>query len=175
MPTRPEALIAFLREHVLPTLEDELGEHLATALIESLTRGLHRKVSGFRAAIPAAPPSSRARVVRVGLRPRALLCHQDRFARVSLARHLLGGGFDVDVVESFTDVTTLTGPAPKVAVVSAGTSAIVLSAIAARFPELGLVVLGAPEPSRGRVERLDAKPSGPALLAAIDRLLVHAL
>jgi len=180
LPARPEALIAFLEEHVRPTLEDELGEHLAAAVLDSLTRRLHRKVSGFRAAIPErqveAPPS-RGRIVRVGLRPRALLCHEDRFIRVSLARHLLGGGFDVDVVESFTDVTALAGPPAKVAIVSASTSEIVVSAMAARFPELGFVVLGVIEgtPLPPRVAHLGAKPSGPALLAAIDRLIARAL
>ena len=166
MPARPEALIAYLEEHVKPTLEDELGEHVAAALLASLTRPLLRKASGFRAAIPEPAPPSRGRIVRVGLRPRALLCHEDRFARVRLARHLLGGGFDVDVVESFTDVTTLVGPPPKAAIVSAGTSEIVVSAISTRFPEVPLILLGA---------TVDAKPTGPELLGAIDRLTVRAL
>ncbi len=169
LPERPEALIAFLEEHVRPTLEDELGEHLALAVLESLTRRHQRKVSGFRAAVPERASSAepvRGRIVRVGLRPRALLCHEDRFARVSLARHLLGGGFDVDVVESFTDVTTLGGPPPRAAIVSARTSEVVVSAMVARFPALALVVLGVD---------LGERPTGPELVAAIGRLTVRAL
>lgn len=97
------------------------------------------------AALPVAsavvPSSGRHRA-----RLRLLLVHGDRFARATLARHLVAGGCDVTVVETFVDIATIVDTLPSLALVDLAASDVgpLLTALLARNPVLKVLALSRP-------------------------------
>lgn len=87
------------------------------------------------------PPSKSVRSGPCG-RPRTLLVHGDRLTRAILARQLVAAGCDVTVIETPTDLATVTEALPDFAVVdlAARGAQDLLRRIVARNP--GLQVLG---------------------------------
>lgn len=93
---------------------------------------------GLPASLPGTEPRSSSRA-----RLRMLLVHSDRFARASLARHLVAGGCDVTVIESFTDIATIVDALPAVALVDLAARDVeqLLQGLVVRNPRLHVLAI----------------------------------
>jgi hypothetical protein len=107
LPRSASAVVAFVREHVLRVLEDEIGPRLATALGEDLVAALGEQLPMTeRITIPPASVSRAvnaqpARVSRGANAPLGVaLVDADRVGRTVLARALVRERWNVTVVDS---------------------------------------------------------------------------
>lgn len=108
LPTDPDVALDFARVHLSALLLEEFGAQRAEVFLEDVARRIHaasRRESTSRRATAAEPPTSSARVPRRrAARTAVLLLHGDGFERAALARQLVAGGFDVEVVETLDDL-----------------------------------------------------------------------
>lgn len=155
LPTEPQALLDFVRAHLLSVITGELGptgaatflSRLAAALAVEPVEAPHsshvrvRSPSPDRASPaydpPPAPPTSR------GARPRVALVHGDRFARVGIARQLLHMGCDVVVIDSFADLASIEGSFPRLAIAHMGARnvGVLLEGMVTLRRDLGVVAI----------------------------------
>lgn len=186
MPEEPEALLDFVRAHLIAAITDELGPRAVSQFLDQVTKAIRHPQSGVEphghgaavdavfgpvtdvspspaACPPPSPsrpalrshPSSAAFPVVSGAVPssgrhrarlRLLLVHGDRFTRATLARHLVAGGCDVTVVETFVDVATIVDTLPSMALVDLAAPDVrgLLGALLARNPVLKVLALSRP-------------------------------
>lgn len=152
LPVEPEALLDFVRAHLLAVVTGELGAGGAARFLARLTAALEVG--------PAERPhSSHVRVRRAGVDPdatqrppttsrgpsrqRVALVHGDRFARVAIARQLLHMGCDVVVVDSFADLASIEGGFPRLAIAHMGARnvGVLLEGIVTLRREVGVVAI----------------------------------
>lgn len=111
LPVEPEAILDFVRAHMMGSLTEELGPRIVSALLDQLTEELRisappstrRRADESARSMPAVtsevPKSSGVR-----LRSHVLLIDHDRFARSNLARTLITSACDVAAAETPLDV-----------------------------------------------------------------------
>lgn len=150
LPSDREAVVGFVRQHVLQLVHDALGPGEAAALLTRFLATLedlpivdpdeaHPADSGLRRATSpeARPTSARGRLW-------VLLVCGDRLERLWLARMLVRAAFDVLVVERFVDLATLEGPLPSLSLVDMSTAhvGVILEGMALRRPDVRVVAVG---------------------------------
>lgn len=157
LPVEPEALLDFVRAHLMAPLADELGPRMVSALIDDLAAELAKERSATpphgALASPASHPSHPAPGIAYApteppkssnARPRSsvLLCNGDRFSRAALARSLVSASFDVTAAESPLDVMSLHATV-DVAILDMqiGEVAAVLGALMTKQPDLRLIAV----------------------------------
>jgi hypothetical protein len=163
LPRSASEIVAFVRQHVLRVLSEDIGPRLAAALGEDLVAALDEQ-------LPAAeritiPPASVARSVHAqgkGSRRASAsaplvvaLVDADRVGRTSLARALVRERWNVTLVESEADVADA-GPL-DVALVDGGHPSVqtLLESLARAYPGLAVVVR-----SKVGKTRAHARPAG---------------
>lgn len=150
LPWDRDAVVDFVRRHVVQLVHDALGAGEAAALLTRFLANLdelpvvdddeaHPADSGLRRATnPEHRPSTgRGRLW-------VLLVCGDRLERLWLARMLVRAAFDVLVVERFVDLATLDGPLPSLALVDMSTAHVdvILEGMALRRPDVRVVAVG---------------------------------
>jgi hypothetical protein len=146
LPDDAEALMDFVRAHMMGALMAELGPRVVSALLEQLDEDLQRD---------ATPPSTRRPIdddrpmvtselpksSGVRLRSSVLLIDHDRFSRANLARALITSACDVSAAETPLDVRGQEGRL-DVAIVnhSVPDVAAVLGALLAKAPDVRVIM-----------------------------------
>lgn len=162
LPKERDALLTWVREHVVPLLHDALGPHEAAefltrflAAMDGVSVAEDEEVegpplltpsSGLRRVVkPSMGPGVHEAVPRQRLVRRAvLLVCSDRLERLWLARMLVRAAFDVVVVERFVDLATLSGALPALALVDMASAqvGVLLEGMALRRPDIRVVAVG---------------------------------
>ncbi len=144
LPSGTEAVLDFVRAHMMSALTEELGPRVVSALLDDLATELAKldvdDPPSARVAIPVTSELPRSSGVR--LRARVILVDDDRFARSNLARTLVTAACDVAAAESALDIRGHDG-ALDVAIINMETAdvAAALSAIIATGPDVRVVAL----------------------------------
>lgn len=146
LPDEPEALLNFVRAHMMSVLTEELGPRVTSALLEQLDEDLRRE---------APPPSTRRSVNElpmvtsevpkssgVRLRSSVLLVDSDRFARSNLARTLITNSCDVCAAETPLDVRSQNSRL-DVAIIDMNVPevAAILGALLAKSPDVKIIAI----------------------------------
>jgi hypothetical protein len=149
LPVEPEAILDFVRAHMMGSLTEELGPRVVSALLDQLAEELrnydppstrrraYESVSAMPAITSEVPKSSGVR-----LRSHVLLIDHDRFARSNLARTLITSACDVAAAESPLDVRAQDARI-DVAIVNMEVPdvAAVLGALLAKEPDVRIIAI----------------------------------
>lgn len=144
LPEDPDAVLDFVRAHMMGALMEELGPRVVSALLEQLDEDLHQAPPSERRAIEDHPvvTSEVPKSSGVRLRSCVLLIDEDRFARSNLARTLITSSCDVSAAETPLDVRSVEGRI-DVAIVSMNVPdvAAVLGALRAKTPDIRVIMM----------------------------------
>jgi CheY-like chemotaxis protein len=151
LPTEREAVLDFVRAHLVSSLTVELGPRIVSALLDELADELAKVDDGPPSSRHPVDPVDRPMVTSevpkssgVRLRSSVILVDPDRFARANLARTLVTGSCDVAAAESPLDIRSFDGRL-DVAIINMDMPdvATVLSALLATEPEVRVVAMTA--------------------------------
>lgn len=150
LPTDATALLDFVRAHLLSVVTGELGPSRAAAFLAHVTRALDAvarpvpHASHVRVRGPVVAKTVTTSVRGGKSRPRIALVHEDRLTRIGVARRLLQVGYDVVVVDSFTDLASIAPPFPQIAVVhrAARNVGVLLEGMVTLRPDVAVALLG---------------------------------
>lgn len=152
LPTGTDAVLDFVRAHMMGALTEELGGRVVSALLDELARELAKlqePPSSRRAAMSRPVATSEVpKSSGVRLRASVILVDPDRFARSNLARTLITGACDVAAAEGPLDIRSHDGRL-DVAIVNMEIPdvATVVSAILATEPEARIIAMATDVPS----------------------------
>ena len=147
LPDDAEAILDFVRAHMMSSLMAELGPRVVSALLDQLDEDLHREVvpPSTRRTIDDERPVITSEVPKssgVRLRSSVLLVDNDRFARSNLARSLITSSCDVAAAETPLDVRSQEGRL-DVAIVNHNVPdvAAIIGALLAKAPDVRVIMM----------------------------------
>lgn len=146
LPNDPEAVLNFVRAHMMSTLTEELGPRVTSALLDQLDEDLRREQvpPSTRRAVDEVPviTSEVPKSSGVRLRSSVLLVDDDRFARSNLARTLITNSCDVCAAETPLDVRSQDSRL-DVAIINMNIAevAAVLGALLAKAPDIRIIAI----------------------------------
>lgn len=146
LPDEPDAILDFVRAHMMSALMAELGPRVVAALLDQLAEDLHREPvpPSTRRAIDDEVPVVTSEVPKssgVRLRSSVLLVDNDRFSRSNLARTLITSACDVAAAETPVEVRSHEGRL-DVAIINHGVPevAAILGALLAQSPDVRIIM-----------------------------------
>jgi len=141
LPAEPDALLDFVRAHLVGALTEELGPRMVSALLDDLSNELAPQPQRPPSRAPVAatdPPKSSG----VRFRASVVLCDTDRLNRASLARSLMASSCDVAAAETPLDIMSLNA-AIDVAILDMNIVdvAAVLGALLSKQPDIRVIAV----------------------------------